>query len=227
MSALSEMLEQLTNRSSELAQILGVTLLMSFFSTTISALLGIPLGVLLGSRSFFGKKLIMRFTHTLMGVPPVVAGLVVFLLLSRRGPLGSFGLLFTVRAMVIAQVLLITPVVIVMTAAASGARANSLMETTRGLGIGRRKELLLIVNECRAQLVSVVLTGFGRSIAEVGAVSMVGGNIANKTRVMTTAILLETNKGDFNFALLLGVLLLAVAFVVNALAQRYSEDWYA
>lgn len=210
----------------ELLHIMGVTMIMSFFSTTISSLIGIPLGILLGSRNFKMKKFLMRLVHTLMGVPPVVAGLMVFLLLSRRGALGSLQLLFTVHAMVIAQVLLITPIVIALTASAARARADALLETTRGLGIKRGRELLLILNECRSQLVSIVLTGFGRSIAEVGAVSMVGGNIAFKTRVMTTAIMLETNKGNFELAIALGGVLLLIAFVVNAIAQRFSEDRY-
>lgn len=211
----------------ELMQIIGVTMIMSFFSTTISSLIGIPLGILLGSRDFRMKKFLMRLVHTLMGVPPVVAGLVVFLLLSRRGALGSLQLLFTVQAMVVAQVLLITPIVIALTASTARARAEALIETTRGLGVNRGRELLLILNECRSQLVSIVLTGFGRSIAEVGAVSMVGGNIAFKTRVMTTAIMLETNKGNFELAIALGGMLLIIAFVVNVIAQRFSEDQYA
>lgn len=223
LSALSNIAELFLDPKGEIFQIIGVTLIMSFFSTTISSLIGMPLGVLLGSRKFRAKKIIMRLTHTLMGVPPVVAGLVVFLLLSRRGPLGSLQLLFTVSAMVIAQVALITPVVISLTASTVGARAEMMLETTRGLGISKGRELLIMLGECKAQLVSIQLTGFGRSIAEVGAVSMVGGNIQFKTRVMTTAIMLETNKGDFELAIALGVILLIIAFIVNTLAQNFSE----
>jgi tungstate transport system permease protein len=125
--------------------------------------------------------------------------------------------------MVIAQVALITPVVISLTASAVSARAEMMLETTRGLGISKGRELLIMLRECRTQLVSIMLTGFGRSIAEVGAVSMVGGNIQFKTRVMTTAIMLETNKGNFEMAITLGVILLIIAFVVNAFAQNFSE----
>lgn len=198
---------------------------MSFFSTLISSVTGISFGVLIGSRKFRAKKAILRLTHTLMGVPPVVAGLVVFMLLSRRGPLGSFQLLFTVTAMVIAQVLLITPVVTSLTAAAVAARAETMLETTRGLGISKERELLLILYESRTQLVSIVLTAFGRSIAEVGAVTMVGGSIQFKTRVMTTAIMLETNKGNFELAIALGIVLLVIAFAVNTAAQKLSDNW--
>jgi tungstate transport system permease protein len=222
-SVLSRISELFSDPKGEIYQIIGVTLLMSFFSTTISSLIGMPLGVMLGSRKFKSKKMIMRLTHTLMGVPPVVAGLVVFLLLSRRGPLGSLQLLFTVSAMVIAQVALITPVVVSLTASAVSARAEMMLDTMRGLGISKGRELLIMLKECRAQLVSIMLTGFGRSIAEVGAVSMVGGNIQFKTRVMTTAIMLETNKGNFELAIALGVILLIIAFMVNALAQNFAE----
>ncbi len=200
-------------------------MLMSFFSTLISSVTGISFGVLIGSRKFRAKKAILRLTHTLMGVPPVVAGLVVFMLLSRRGPLGSVQLLFTVTAMVIAQVLLITPVVTSLTAAAVAARAETMLETTRGLCISKKRELLLILYESRTQLVSIVLTAFGRSIAEVGAVTMVGGSIQFKTRVMTTAIMLETNKGNFELAIALGIVLLVIAFVVNTAAQKLSDNW--
>jgi tungstate transport system permease protein len=223
LSTLTNITALFSDPKGEIYQIIGVTLLMSFLSTTISSLIGMPLGVMLGSRKFRAKKLIMRLTHTLMGVPPVVAGLVVFLLLSRRGPFGSLQLLFTVSAMVIAQVALITPVVISLTASAVRARAEMMLETTRGLGISKGRELFIMLRECRTQLVSIMLTGFGRSIAEVGAVSMVGGNIQFKTRVMTTAIMLETNKGNFEMAIALGVILLIIAFVVNAFAQNFSE----
>jgi tungstate transport system permease protein len=221
---LSDIIQYFFDPKGEIFGIIGVTMLMSFFSTAISSIIGIPLGVLLGISKFKGKKFIFRLTHTLTGVPPVVAGLLIFLLLSRRGPLGPLQLLFTVGSMVIAQVFLITPVVIALTASAAGARAGSFLETTGGLGLGRRRELLIMIFECRTQLVSVVLTAFGRSIAEVGAVSMVGGNIQFKTRVMTTAIMLETNRGNFELAIALGIVVLLIAFALNVLAQKFSED---
>jgi tungstate transport system permease protein len=221
---LSDIIQYFFDPKGEIFGIIGVTMLMSFFSTAISSIIGVPLGVLIGISKFKGKKFILRLTHTLTGVPPVAAGLLIFLILSRRGPLGSLQLLFTVGAMVIAQVFLITPVVVALTASAAGARAGSLLETTGGLGLGRVREILIMIYECRFQLVSVVLTAFGRSIAEVGAVSMVGGNIQYKTRVMTTAIMLETNKGNFELAIALGIVLLLIAFTLNALAQKLSED---
>ena len=165
----------------------------------------------------------MRITSTLMGIPPVVAGLVVFLVLSRSGPLGSLSLLFTVPAMVIAQVLLITPIVTGLTATMASSVSEAMAETIHGLNIPTRRKVGLVLRECRASLVSVGLTGFGRAISEVGAVQIVGGNVQFHTRVMTTAIMLETNKGNFEFAVALGIILLCLAFAINALAYALQN----
>ncbi len=224
MNTFLEALKLLFGADAELRHIVGVTLEMSFFSTSISVLLGMPLGVLLGSRNFPGKRYIMRVTQTLMGLPPVVAGLIVFMLLSRKGPLGAFHLLFSVQAMVIAQVILILPIVAGLTAALVSVRAPQIQETTRGIGLSRGKEAVLLLYESKTQLISVVMTGFGRAIAEVGAVQLVGGNIQYKTRVMTTAIMLETNKGNFELAVALGILLLLLSLIVNSFAQKLQEE---
>jgi tungstate transport system permease protein len=197
--------------------------LKCFFSTLISSALGIPLGVLLGGREFRARPWLMRLTNTLMGLPPVVAGLVVYLILSRSGPLGSLKLLFSVPAMVIAQVILITPIVTGMTAAIVSLPAPRIRETTTGVGLTRWQQLLLMVYECRVQFLAVVLAAFGRSIAEVGAVQIVGGNIQHKTRVMTTAIMMQTNLGQFELAVVLGVVLLLISFLINTVVQRFQE----
>ncbi|MDO4581416.1 MAG: ABC transporter permease [Bacillota bacterium] len=217
-------LSLLFGENSELRRIILVTLQMSLTSTSISVLIGMPLGVLIGSRRFPGKRHIIRITQTLMGLPPVVAGLIVFLILSRSGPLGSLKLLYTVSAMVIAQVVLLTPIVCGLTTSLVAVRAPQLLETTRGFGMSRRRELWLLLFESRIQLISVMMMAFGRAIAEVGAVQIVGGNIQFKTRVMTTAIMLETNKGNFQYAVALGVVLLLISLIVNSLAQRMQED---
>jgi tungstate transport system permease protein len=207
----------------ELRQIIGVTLQMSFFSTAISSLLGIPLGVLIGSNEFRGKHWVKRITNTLMGLPPVVAGLIVLLILSRSGPLGKLKLLYTVTSMVIAQVLLITPIITGLTLNIVSLRAPQIRETSAGLGISKTRQMLYTVYECRIQFVSTILAGFGRAIAEVGAVQIVGGNVQFKTRVMTTAIMLQTNMGHFEFAIALGIVLLVISFLINTLVQRLSE----
>ena len=207
----------------EILQIIGVTLRMSFFSTTISCLIGMPLGVLMTSTSFRGKRKVKKIINTLMGLPPVVAGLIVYLLFTKYGPFGSLGMLFTVEVMVVAQCLLITPVVISLTSGVCSVNSKSLLVTAKGLSFGKIKTMRLFLSQNRIALSSVMLTAFGRSIAEVGAVSIVGGNIQWKTRVMTTAIMLETNKGNFEFALALGIVLLIISFAVNILASLLTR----
>lgn len=208
----------------ELLQILGVTMRMSFFSTAISCLIGLPLGALIGTKSFKGKSFLKKLIHTLMGLPPVVAGLFVYTLFTHYGPFGELNLLFTVKIMIIAQVILITPIVMGLSSSFIESTSKPIIETARGLGLNNLKIVGLCLSEGRTSLVSIVLTAFGRSIAEVGAVSIVGGNIQWKTRVMTTAIMLETNKGKFSFALALGIVLLLIAFVVNALASFIVKE---
>ena len=215
--------EMILYDNSELKQIIATTLIMSFFSTGISALIGIPAGVALGQSSFKGKGLIIRILNTLMSLPPVVAGLIVFMLFRSVGPFGSLHLMFSVPVMVIAQVLLITPVICGLSASAAEEKAALMTETASGIGLPKIKQTSLLIKECAGQFVSIILMGFGRSIAEVGAVSMVGGNIQFKTRVMTTAIMLESNKGDFEKALALGIILLVISFIVNIIAYTLKE----
>ena len=224
MEKITEAFEMLMSMDREILQIIGVTLRMSFFSTVISCLIGMPLGVLLTSTDFKGKRTIRKIINTLMGLPPVVAGLIVYLLFTKYGIFGSLGLLFTVEVMVIAQCILITPVVISLTCSVCSVNGKNLIETAKGLSFGKFKTMRLFLLQNRTALVSVLLTAFGRSIAEVGAVSLVGGNIQWKTRVMTTAIMLETNKGNFSFALALGIVLLIISFGVNILASLLVKE---
>ncbi len=202
----------------ELFQILGVTLRMSFFSTVISCVLGITSGIFIGRKDFKGKRTIKKITGTLMGLPPVVAGLIVYMLFTKYGIFGSLGWLYSVQVMVVAQVMLITPVVVSLTESIVSINSRGLLESAKGLNLSEKKTLSLLFSENKQALLSVILTAFGRSIAEVGAVSLVGGNIQWKTRVMTTAIVLETNKGNFSFALALGMVLLVISLIVNVLA---------
>lgn len=208
---------------SELSQIVLLTLQMAALSTVISTVIGVPLGVCIGLYRFPGKRLVMRILNTLMGLPPVLAGLVVFFILSRSGPLGSLRLLYTLPAMVCAQVLLITPIVCGLSATAVSGVAPLVHETAHGMGLARHRELLCLLFECRSQLVSILFVAFGRSIGEVGAVMLVGGNVQYKTRVMTTAIMLETNMGHFEYAVALGIVLLVVSFVINSVALSLQE----
>ena len=208
---------------SELSQIIILTLQMAVCSTAISTAIGVPLGVCIGLYRFPGKRLVMRILNTLMGLPPVLAGLVVFFILSRSGPLGTLRLLYTLPAMVTAQVFLITPIVCGLSATAIASIAPLVHETAHGMGLARWREVLCLLYECRSQLTSILFVAFGRSIGEVGAVMLVGGNVQYKTRVMTTAIMLETNMGHFEYAVALGVALLVVSFVINSIALSLQE----
>jgi len=224
MEAFKEAMRLVFTFDKNLWQIIGVTLRMTLTSTAISCIIGIPLGVLLGKSYFHGKAFVMRILYTLTGMPPVVIGLIVFLLLSHQGPLGSWKLLFSVNAMIIAQCLLITPIMAGLAASVVGINAPRILETANGLRLPNRTKTRLLLLENRGPLVTVALTGFGRAIAEVGAVNLVGGNIQFKTRVLTTAIMLETSKGNFEFAIALGVILLTIAFIVNFAASFLKGD---
>lgn len=223
MEYIKQAVELVLSGDRELFQIIGTTLIMAFFSTGISCLIGIPFGTAVGRSDFKGKKLFIRILNTLMGLPPVVAGLVVFMLFRSIGPFGSFRIMFSVQIMVIAQVVLITPVVTSLSATTVGEHSRQLTETAKGIGLSASKQIKLLITEFSGQFVGIILMGFGRSIAEVGAVSLVGGNIQFKTRVMTTAILLEANKGDFQKALALGIILMLISLVVNLIAGSFGE----
>ncbi len=208
----------------EIYGIIALTLFVTIMSTFITSCTGIFTGVLVGANNFTGKKTIVRFVQTFTGLPPVVAGLVVYLFLSRKGPLGVFGLLFTPTAMVIAQIVIIFPIITGLTISAVKSRADQVKETCRGLGLGSFITYVMLLYECRYQIVSTVLTGYGRAVSEVGAVMLVGGNILNSTRVMTTSIVLETGKGNYDKALALGIILLCISFVINWVLQRFQEE---
>lgn len=223
MNELAQAFSLMLTPGSELSQIVLLTLQMAAFSTVISTVIGVPLGVCVGLYRFPGKRLVMRLLNTLMGLPPVLAGLVVFFILSRSGPLGSLRLLYTLPAMVTAQVVLITPIVCGLSATAVSNVAPRMHETAHGMGLSRRRELFMLLYECRSQLVSILFVAFGRSIGEVGAVMLVGGNVQYKTRVMTTAIMLETNMGHFEYAVALGIVLLVISFVINSIALSLQE----
>ncbi len=224
MDKILEAFEMLLSMDRELFQILGVTLRMSFFSTTISCMIAIPFGVYLGKNNFKGKRTIKKITGTLMGLPPVVAGLIVYMLFTKYGIFGFMGWLYSVEVMVVAQCMLIIPVVISLTESIVSVNSKGILETAKGLDFSNKKTLYLLLSENKQAHTSVVLTAFGRSIAEVGAVSLVGGNIQWKTRVMTTAIVLETNKGNFSFALALGIVLLLISLIVNIIASHLTKE---
>ena len=199
-----------------------VTFQMAVASTLISSVLGISLGLLLERVHFPGKRIVVRINRTLMGVPPVVVGLFVYMLTMRRGPLGFLELLFTIKGMVLAQVL--TPVICGMTYSYAAKTAPAVRTFAKTMGAGRMQTDLLLIREMKYELYFVMITGFGRSISEVGAVMLVGGNIKGSTRTMTTAIALLKSQGIFYEGMALGILLLAMAFVVQCLADFFHRE---
>jgi tungstate transport system permease protein len=204
-------------------RIITLSLSVSLTATLIAACIGLPLGALLAVTRFPGRQGVLVALNALMGLPPVVAGLVIYILLSRSGPLGSLGLLFTPSAMVIAQAVLITPILAALTRQVLEGLWEEYAEQLRSLGSGPGRAVGTLLWDGRFALLTVLLAGFGRASAEVGAVMVVGGNIEGFTRVMTTAIALETSKGDLPLALALGLVLMVIVLGVNAAAQLLRE----
>ena len=222
-TALEKALFLILSTDAELCNILSVTARMSLASSILALLIGLPLGILLGSCKFKGRGVLLVVNRTLMGLPPVVCGLIFYMLFSGVGPFRQYKLLFTVDIMVMAQVVLITPIVVSSLESYISGIAPVIRETAKGLGLGNLKTFQLLTNECIYQVFSAYLLAFSRAIAEVGAVSMVGGAIAWKTNVMTTAIMQYTNRGNFSLGIALGIILLTVSFIVNvtiSLLQR-------
>ncbi len=203
--------------------ILGRSLAVSGLATLFAMLAGVPLGYLLARTRFRGRTLLLGAVNTGMGMPPVVVGLVIWLLLTRSGPLGFLDLVYTKTAMVLAQVVIATPLVIGFTAASIQALPPQLPDLLRSLGAGRARTLWILAREARLGLLAAVMAGFGAVLSEVGASMTVGGNLRGGTRVLTTAIVTETGRGNLPLALALGLLLLALAFVINLLLTAVQQ----
>jgi tungstate transport system permease protein len=206
--------------------LIGIVLLslrVSLAAVAVACVVGLPLGAMIAVGRFPGRHSLIVVLNAMMGLPPVVVGLVVYLLLSRAGPLGAMGLLFTPTAMVIAQAILITPIIAALARQVVEDAWDEYREQLRSLGETKLGAAATLLWDLRFSLVTIVLAGFGRAAAEVGAVMIVGGNIDGVTRVMTTAIALETSKGDLPLALGLGVVLLAIVLTLNAAAYVVKE----
>ncbi len=222
LEALLEALRLILESDPEVLEIVVLSLQVSGGALFISTLLGIPIGALLGLARFVGRQAVLAFLYTGMGFPPVVIGLFVYLFLSRSGPLGSLNspllpALFTPAAMIVAQTIIALPLVAGFTMAAVMGVDPQLRLQVRALGATRWQSLWAILTEARVGVLVSIIAGFGSIISEVGAVMLVGGNIANRTRVLTTAIVLETGKGNFDLALALGIILLSISFLINVL----------
>ena len=207
----------------DLFEIVAVSLRVSITGVALAAVIALPLGGALALLRFPGRRFLIVLMNALMGLPPVVVGLVVYILLSRSGPLGSLGLLFTISAMIVAQCLLVVPLIAALSRQVFEDLWGEYAEQLSSLGAETGRAVFTLLREGRYSLLTVVLAGFGRAIAEVGAVLIVGGNIAHHTRTMTTAIVLETSKGDLALALALGLILILLASIINALVYFYKD----
>ena len=213
--AFASALWQIVTLDPQLFQIIALSLKVTLTAVAFATLLGFAVGGVLAVYRFPGRGAVAALVNALMGLPPVVAGLIVYLLLSNAGPLGVLQLLYTPGAMIIAQVILITPIVAALTRQTCEDLLEEYRDQLRSLGASSAEMVTTLLWDGRYRLITAVLAGFGRAIAEVGAVMIVGGNIDHVTRTMTTAIALETSKGNITLALALGMILLAIALVVN------------
>ena len=216
---LSEALGLILTWDRDLSEIVMLSLRVTLTAVVISCLIGLPLGAVVGAFRFPGRGVLTVLLNALMGLPPVVVGLVVYLMLSASGPLGVLQLLYTPTAMIIAQTILVTPIIAALTKQVVEDLHAEYREQFASLGVGAFDRITALLWDARYSLLTVALAGFGRAVAEVGAVFVVGGNINHVTRVMTTTIALETSKGNLELALALGLLLLAIAVIVNALVM--------
>jgi tungstate transport system permease protein len=226
-AGLGEALRLLLSGNAEVYAIAGRTLLISAGATALALLVGCPLGLALARGRFRGRTLLLSFVHAGMGMPPVVIGLVLWLLIARSGPFGALGLVYTPAAMVIAQLIIATPLVIGFTAASVQSLPPLLPDLLASLGARRLRALWLLLREARLGMLAAVMAGFGAVISEVGAAMTVGGNLRGSTRVLTTAIVTSTGRGDLSQAAALGIILLALAFtvtfVLTLLQQRRTD----
>jgi tungstate transport system permease protein len=217
-------LELIWSGDARLFQIVGLSLLVTLSATLVAAAAGMPLGALLALSRFPGRHALIVLVNGAMGLPPVVVGLVVFLLLSRSGPLGELGILFTPQAMIIAQAILISPIIAALTRQVIEDLWAEYKDELTAMHVAGVQRAATLLWDARFSLVTTLLAGFGRAAAEVGAVMIVGGNIDGFTRVMTTTIALETSKGNLPLAIGLGLVLIAVILTVNALAWA-ARGW--
>ncbi|MBM3565516.1 MAG: ABC transporter permease subunit [Alphaproteobacteria bacterium] len=222
-TALTDAFGLIARFDGDLVEIVALSLKVSLTAVGLAALIGMPLGAALALFRFPGRHSLVVLVNAFMGLPPVVVGLVVYLLLSRAGPLGTFGLLFTPTAMIVAQTILILPIIAALTRQTIADLWREYEEQLRSLGAGPGRAVFTLLWDGRFSLTTAVLAGFGRASAEVGAVMIVGGNIDHATRVMTTAIALEVSKGDLALALALGLLLILLSTAINGAAYLIRE----
>lgn len=206
---------------SEIIQIVLLSLFVSFSSTLYGTLFGVPFGILLGINNFKGKQIVSRFLYTFMSFPPVIIGLFTALFLARSGPFGHFQLMYTPSAMIIAQTILVTPVIMGIVFNHASNNGYDIVQTGKTLGANRRNILILLILELKGVIMIALVTGFGRAISEVGAVMIVGGNIRGVTRVMTTFIAMNNNMGQYSVSIAMGLILMTISFITNSVLYHF------
>ncbi|MFC2013113.1 ABC transporter permease [Chloroflexota bacterium] len=216
-------IQLIINLDAEVMEIAGRSLAIAAASCSIASLICLPLGSLIHFNRFPGKRLLINLLQTLYSVPTVAIGLFVFILISRAGPAGELGLMFTPAAIVIGQVILVIPIILGLTVSAMNGIDRAVPETAVSLGASRFQTTLLVIREARYAMLTAVIMGFGRAISEVGLSLMVGGNIRGFTRTITTAISLETSKGDIELSIALGIILIFLAMVINLALNRLQQ----
>ena len=215
-------LELIVTLNPEVVEITTRSLTISLSSAFLAALVCIPLGGLIEFRRFRGKRMLINVVQTLYSLPTVTVGLLVFLLISRSGPLGGFGLLFTPPGMILGQALLVSPIMIGLTITALAAVSPQIKDTAKSLGATELQIIITVIKEARQAVVAALLLGFGRALSEVGVAMMIGGNIRGYTRVLTTSIALETSMGNLELSMALGMILISISLVINLLLNRFQ-----
>ena len=222
-NGLTRAIELIVSLDPEVMEIAGRSLMISLTSTLLASLVCIPLGSLIQYHQFRGKRILISVLQTFFSIPTVAIGLFVFVLFSRAGPLGGLGLLFTPTVMVLGQMILITPILLGLAISATSGVDKAILDTARSLGASGFQTALVALREARFAVVAAVIMGFGRAISEVGIALIVGGNIRGFTRIITTAISLETSKGELELAMALGIILIALALVINIALNRIQQ----
>jgi len=220
---LTKAIELIVSLDPEVMEIAGRSLMISVTSTLLASLICLPLGSLINFQHFPGKRILINLIQTFFSIPTVAVGLFVFVLFSRAGPLGGLNLLFTPMVMVLGQMVLITPILLGLTISALSGVDKAIVDTARSLGASGLQTAIVILREARFAVIAAIVMGFGRAISEVGIALMVGGNIKGFTRVITTAISLETTKGDLELSIALGIILIFIALVVNTALNRIQQ----
>ncbi|KNF07272.1 putative ABC transporter permease protein [Gottschalkia purinilytica] len=224
LDGIKESIRLLLSFDKEVYSIIGLSVFVSSFATIISSTVCIPLGIYLGIKEFKGKKLLSRILYTFMSIPSVIVGLFIAILLSRRGPLGFLDILYTPTAMIIAQTVLVAPLILGLTYNMSKSRGHIIKKTGTTLGANTFHIILLIIKELKVDIFMNIVTSFSRAISEVGAVMIVGGNIKGHTRVITTSISMLNSMGDYPMAIALGIVLLIISFGINSIIYSYNVE---